>query len=809
MRDVSSEVKAKMKAMILDWPWAKGPRDPAAAGRTAQGTRAWPLAALAAIVVLAGALRFYNLSSLGYANQYYTAGVKAMLASWHNFFFVAAEPGGSVSLDKPPVGFWLQAASAAVFGVNTFGVLLPELLSGMLSVVVLYHLVQRRSGQLAGLTAALALAIAPVAVATDRNNTIDSSLILALLLAAWAFVKATESGRLKYLLLGAGLVGIGFNIKMLEAFLPLPAFYALYLLGAPERLARKAGKVALATLLLLAISLSWITAVDLTPASQRPYVGSSGTNSAWNLAIGYNGVQRLLGMGPGPNPSGGNLATTLSSLWRGSGSLSSALSNLWHGSSSSSAEFGLGMPPGGGAQPVPWAANGIFQQLAEANAANGGATNAGAGAAGNGAFQRLAEANGGAINAAAGGAAGAAYGAAGNGAFQRLAPANVANGGTAGAARQGPPDGGGGFGGGGFGGGPGGPGGGGPGGGGMFGTGQAGPLRLLTGQLSNEIGWLLPFGFLAGLLLLLRARLRWPIQAKHQSAVLWGGWLLTEAVFFSVAGFFHPYYLSMLAAPLAALAGLGVAELWQMHQERWRLALGLTAAVVACTVAVQLNIALNFVKTIWWLPIVAGLFGAGIVLSALARRHLEQVSRLGFGCLVAAMLVTPGIWSGLTTLYSTDSLPSAYSGQQGGPGGGGPGSGGGLQVDQALLSYLQAHTQGVKYLLAVSSSNDGAGYVLATGRPVLYLGGFGGSDQVETPGSMAQLVAGGQLRYVSLGGMGGGPGGGQADVTNWVTTNCKVVQYEAASQSTGSQAFFRGPGGGPGWGQNSLYECGA
>ena len=95
---------------------------------------------------------------------------------------------------------------------------------------------------------------------------------------------------------GAVLVGVGFNIKMLEAFLPLPAFYGLYLLGSSERLRRKLGKLALTTVLLLAVSLSWAVAVDLTPASQRPYVGSSGDNSEMSLIVGYNGVQRLLGM---------------------------------------------------------------------------------------------------------------------------------------------------------------------------------------------------------------------------------------------------------------------------------------------------------------------------------------------------------------------------------------------------------------------------------------------------------------------------------------------------------------------------------
>jgi len=112
--------------------------------------------ALAAIVVLAAALRFANLGALGEANHYYTAAVKSMLLSWHNFFFVAAEPGGSVSVDKPPVGLWLQTVSAYVFGVNGFGVLLPQMLAGMLSVVVIYHLVRRSFGVAAGLLAAQA-----------------------------------------------------------------------------------------------------------------------------------------------------------------------------------------------------------------------------------------------------------------------------------------------------------------------------------------------------------------------------------------------------------------------------------------------------------------------------------------------------------------------------------------------------------------------------------------------------------------------------------------------------------------------------
>ena len=255
---------------------------------TLPGERGLRRAALAVVMLLAGALRFANLSAVGYANHYYTAAVVAMLQSWHNFFFVAAEPGAAVSVDKPPVGFWLQTISAKMLGVSGFSLILPEIVAGLLSVLVVYQLVRRRFGAVAGLVAGLALAITPVVVATDRNNTIDSTLIFTLLLAAWAFIKATETSRLRYLLLGVVLVGVGFNIKMLEAYLPLPAFYALYFVGAAERLGPKVAKLTLATALLLVVSLSWAVVVDATPADQRPYVGSSSDNSEISLIVGLD-----------------------------------------------------------------------------------------------------------------------------------------------------------------------------------------------------------------------------------------------------------------------------------------------------------------------------------------------------------------------------------------------------------------------------------------------------------------------------------------------------------------------------------------
>jgi len=246
------------------------------------------------IVLLGALLRFYQLGAYSVGNAYYAATVKSMLTSWHNFFFAAYEPGGSVTVDKPPLGFWVQAASAYFLGVNGFALALPQALAGVLSIPLLFALVQRQFGAWAGLAAALALAVTPVTVATDRNNTMDGLLVFVLLLAAWAFWLAARKGRLSLLLLGAALVGLGFNVKMLQAYMVLPACYAVYLLGARCAWWKRLVHLGLATGVLLAVSLSWAVVVDLTPPESRPYIGSSRDNTVLGLITGHNGLSRLL-----------------------------------------------------------------------------------------------------------------------------------------------------------------------------------------------------------------------------------------------------------------------------------------------------------------------------------------------------------------------------------------------------------------------------------------------------------------------------------------------------------------------------------
>jgi 4-amino-4-deoxy-L-arabinose transferase-like glycosyltransferase len=137
----------------------------------------WHRLALGGIMLISIFMNFFQLGQNGFGNLYYAAGIRSMLDNWHNFFFVSYDPGGFVTIDKPPLGFWLQVASAKVFGFTPFSVFLPQAIAGVLSMLLLYYLVRRHFGVVAGLLAALALALSPISVVTNRNITIDSTLV--------------------------------------------------------------------------------------------------------------------------------------------------------------------------------------------------------------------------------------------------------------------------------------------------------------------------------------------------------------------------------------------------------------------------------------------------------------------------------------------------------------------------------------------------------------------------------------------------------------------------------------------------------
>jgi 4-amino-4-deoxy-L-arabinose transferase-like glycosyltransferase len=254
-----------------------------------------PHIALAVVLVISALLEGHGISHNGFANNYYSAAVKAMLGSLHNFFFVSSDPGGLVSVDKPPLGLWLQVLSAKLLGFRELAILIPEAACGFLTVVLSYFIVAPRFGRWAGVAAAAALAVFPAFVASTRDNNLDALLILLMLLAGWATVKAIENDKLWMLLLAALLAGLAFNTKALAAYLVVPGMALAYLVCADGSLQRRVARLLAAGVVLAVVSLVWIVAVDLVPASQRPYVGGTTDNSELSLTFEYNGFGRVAG----------------------------------------------------------------------------------------------------------------------------------------------------------------------------------------------------------------------------------------------------------------------------------------------------------------------------------------------------------------------------------------------------------------------------------------------------------------------------------------------------------------------------------
>ncbi|NWJ98000.1 MAG: glycosyltransferase family 39 protein [Chloroflexi bacterium] len=267
----------------------------------------WEQIGLGGILLLSAFLNLILLDPANYTNEYYAAAVRSMLANWHNFFYNAFDPGGYITLDKPPVALWFETVSAWLFGYNGVTILLPSALAGVGSVALLYLMVKRVFGPIAGLSSAFVLAITPIAVVMNRHNNPESLLLFFMLLGAWAISQATAKGRSAWLILAVAMIGVAFNIKMLEAFIVLPTFYLLYFLLTPIKWWKRFVHLTAATLVLVVVSLSWAVLVDLTPASQRPYIGSSSDNTVMNLIFNYNGLNRIEGQNPGGNgtPPGG------------------------------------------------------------------------------------------------------------------------------------------------------------------------------------------------------------------------------------------------------------------------------------------------------------------------------------------------------------------------------------------------------------------------------------------------------------------------------------------------------------------------
>nr|WP_236031286.1 glycosyltransferase family 39 protein [Actinoplanes lichenicola] len=257
-----------------------------------RGDRRWPV-----LVLLLGTavLYLWDLSASGWGNSFYAAAAQAGAQSWKAWLFGSLDAGNAITVDKPPAAMWVMGLSARLFGVNSWAILAPQALMGVASVWFLYAAVKRWSGQAAGLVAGAALALTPVAVLMFRYDNPDALLVLLMTAGAYTTVRAVEKASWKWLALTGVLLGFGFLTKMMQAFLVLPGFALVYLLAAPAGLGRRLRDLLVAGAALV-VSAGWYVAlVSLWPASSRPYIAGSTNNTLWELALGYNGLGRIVG----------------------------------------------------------------------------------------------------------------------------------------------------------------------------------------------------------------------------------------------------------------------------------------------------------------------------------------------------------------------------------------------------------------------------------------------------------------------------------------------------------------------------------
>jgi len=208
------------------------------------------------------------------------------------------DPAGTITLDKLPGAFWIQALAVRAFGFHAWVIIAPQAVEGILTVLFLYRAVSRLAGPAAGLIAALIVAASPATVALNRGNISDSLMILLLVLAADAVSAAIASGpegkrAQGRLVLAAIWVGLAFQAKMIEAWLVLPALGLAYLWDGPKGAGRRVRQLVIAGIVAGLVSLAWMTAVSLVPASSRPYVDGSHDNSVYVQVFSYNGFGRF------------------------------------------------------------------------------------------------------------------------------------------------------------------------------------------------------------------------------------------------------------------------------------------------------------------------------------------------------------------------------------------------------------------------------------------------------------------------------------------------------------------------------------
>ncbi|MFJ1535222.1 ArnT family glycosyltransferase [Streptomyces mirabilis] len=693
----------------------------------------WSLPALIAIMALATVLYSWNLSGSG-LNSFYSSAIYSGTQSWKAWFFGSLDAGNFLTVDKPPLALMVMGLSCRIFGFGTWQMMLPMIVAALGTIWILHSSVKRVFGHAAAALAALVLALTPITVAINRDNNPDTLLLLLMVSGAALGLRATRDGRLLPLLGSAVCFGLAFNTKMLQGYIALPAVFAVYLYASHLGWAKRIRNLLLATVALAVSSFWWATAVSLVPADDRPYIGGSTDGTAWNLIFGYNGLGRVLG-GEGNGGGGGG-----GGGFSGSAGLGRLFNDILGGQISWLIPF-AGIALAGGlvlcgrapridptrAALVLWGGWLLLHYLTFATA---------------------------------------------EGTMHPYYTTAVAPGIAA-----------------------------------LCGGGGVMLFRAFRG---GDVRW------------------SWVLPAGLAVTGIWAVVLLRRATDWNT-------WLWPAIAVVMALAVVGLFVFRSGNRIRL-LAASLAAAVVA---ALAGPAAYSFA-----VPASAG--GAGGGMGGTNPTAGPSTGQGGFGggrggpggnvggpgggempggtqqggqaAGQEGGQVTPGgggtgeLPGGAPQGGENGGFPGGGTGGQNGefpggqaggengtaPGGtggqrGGFGGGGGMggETSSELISYLEKHQDGAKWLLAVSNSQSAGQLILSTHKPVISMYGFTGTDKGMTVAKLKELVKKGELHYIQVGGsgMGGGMGGDNSTssaVTAWVQKNATVVKESAYSKASSS-----------------------
>ncbi|WP_273708711.1 ArnT family glycosyltransferase [Leuconostoc mesenteroides] len=666
---------------------------------------------LVGILILSAFLYGWGIWDAGSANSYYTAAITSMTKSWSNFWYGAFDPAGFITVDKPPVALWLMAISAKIFGVHGWSVVLPSVLSGIGSVYLMYKLLAPKFGLWAGRIGSLILTLTPTVVANSRTNNMDAILVFFLLLAVYILQKAVAKKNIWLVIVSFGLIGVGFNIKMLQAFMILPAMLVYYWVAIKLPWKKKIAWLVVGMASLSIFTVAYPLAVDSVDQSSRPYIGSSQTNSLMELAFGYNGTERLLGQSTGTGGAFPGMGST---------------------KKSTGTQKNNGAPSG--KKPSGSAPTGKMTGQAPTGQQNGG--KAPTGTPPNQSTNKNAKQ-----------AKGKAPGQSGK--MTRQAQGGQGGGNS------------------------------------TFAIGSAGPFRLFQSDLGSQIGWYLPLailGLIAGWFGFRKRGAKWYHVSEEQSEVLlWAGWFVPVYGFFSVASFFHPYYTIMLAPAIAALTAIGVAAVVKMSAQSNKESM-IARIVVSVAVLTTLLLQAYYVWSYYQIiSIILIIVAIGLSIWWLLPRQINNKIKIVLSAI--SILLMAGWWSLTPTLsHNSAAIPAASPSLLSQTGSSDMGG----EVNNQLLSYTKKHQGNAKYLFATTDSNSASGYIIKSGKAVMAIGGYNGTDPTMSLSEFKKLVKSGQLKYFVMGNNSKTSSGQISKILTWVKKNGTKVTYSSSTSNQSS-----------------------